>query len=532
MLLPIVQRELLCAARRPMTYWSRSAAVGLGVLALFPIMWQQQWSWISAAALGVKLITQLEDIAYYFTLVGGVWLTAGTVCKERSEGTLGLLFLTDLQARDVVFGKLAAAMMQIGFGLLALMPFFMICALFGGVTAMSVVAIGVKLFTTLLLSLSVGLMASAFCQIERQAMLLSGVVIYLLCFLPARIFGDHFPLSCFGAHHSPPILALGYVLQNGLPLDGLFFFTFDLLVPLGLPLLLLAITWWWLGRTWRKQESRLDTPEITRSPWLARRLKSRRLRDENPFQWLATRWTFRRVGLWLIFALISVILGGYLLFSPTKQNFAADLAVGMLFFLIVPALFLWVAVEATNQLSLERSQGTLELLLTTRMDAEEVLHGQVCGIFLAYSVPITVVFLLIGAVAFVVDNHALIRLAYDSDDLAKGLFFFFAVLFLTQITALIWVGMWRALATKSSGKALLQTLLAVFVLPVGTMLLATPAFMSTNLAFQIGPFQAGFSDRLFAALVLNGGYSMFLALWAWMHLNKALANREALLGST
>ncbi len=526
MLLPIVQRELLCAARRPMTYWSRSAAVGLGALALFPILWQQQWTWASAAALGVKLITQLEDIAYYFTLVGGVWLTAGTVCKERAEGTLGLLFLTDLQARDVVFGKLAAALMQIGFGLLALMPFFMICVLFGGVTALSVVAIGVKLFTTLLLSLSVGLMASAFCQIERQAMLLSGVLIYLLCFLPAQKFGDTFPLSCFGPHFMPPVYMLGYMWQNGIALRVLAILTLEFAVLAGLPLLLLAMTWWWLGRTWRKQESRLDAPEITRSPWLARRLKSRPLRDENPFQWLATRWTFRRVGLWLIFALITVILGIYLLFSPTNQRFAVDLAIGLLFFLIVPAVFLWVAVEATNQLSLERSQGTLELLLTTRMTAGHVIRGQMHGIFQAYGGPMTLVLLLIGAAASTVGNPAWSSIR-TGDDFVKGHFVFFGLLFLAQITAIIWVGMWRGLATKSTGKALLQTLLAVFTLPAGLMLLISADFVSLGMRIEIS-----FSERLIAALVVTGGYSVFLAILAWARLTKALANRDDLLGST
>src|SRR5256885_5281345 len=54
------------------------------------------------------LFRALFGFAFVYCLFIGARLTADCLSEEKREGTLGLLFLTDLKGYDVVFGKLAA----------------------------------------------------------------------------------------------------------------------------------------------------------------------------------------------------------------------------------------------------------------------------------------------------------------------------------------------------------------------------------------------------------------------------------------
>ena len=100
--LPIVARELRVAARRRGTYWVRSGAA-LGILVIgtwFFLLKQGQPP--QGIAMGLFLI--LTGSAVLYCLLSGVWFTADCLSEEKREGTLGLLFLTDLKGYDVVFG--------------------------------------------------------------------------------------------------------------------------------------------------------------------------------------------------------------------------------------------------------------------------------------------------------------------------------------------------------------------------------------------------------------------------------------------
>src|SRR5438309_1780237 len=105
--LPVVERELRAIARRPSAYWVRSvsalgAFAALGYVALI-------------GAVGFSTTNQGRDLfgilswgAFAYCLLAGIRGTSDAVSFEKREGTLGLLFLTDLKGYDVVFGKLAS----------------------------------------------------------------------------------------------------------------------------------------------------------------------------------------------------------------------------------------------------------------------------------------------------------------------------------------------------------------------------------------------------------------------------------------
>src|SRR5262245_24262023 len=101
--LPIAERELRVSSRKALTYWMRFA-MGLFVFAIWLVMLFM----IPArpAARGQMLFTALSGLMFVFCLFAGVFLTADSISQETREGTLGLLFLTDLKGYDVTLGKL------------------------------------------------------------------------------------------------------------------------------------------------------------------------------------------------------------------------------------------------------------------------------------------------------------------------------------------------------------------------------------------------------------------------------------------
>src|SRR5437016_4501236 len=118
--LPIVGRELRVAARRHGTYsirlWIALAAMVIGVFFFVanPRM--------SGEDLAQRIFTGVSGLALLYCLASGRLLTADCLSSEKREGTLGLLFLTDLKGYDVVCGKLAATSFRAFYGLLALFP--------------------------------------------------------------------------------------------------------------------------------------------------------------------------------------------------------------------------------------------------------------------------------------------------------------------------------------------------------------------------------------------------------------------------
>src|SRR5437016_3230774 len=114
--LPIVGRELRTASRLRNTYWTRSFVALAATLA-------GTWFFGFSSQMPPQRIAQnsfigLSVLALGYCLVAGRLFTADCLSGEKREGTLGLLFLTDLKGYDVVLGKLAATSLKGLYGLL------------------------------------------------------------------------------------------------------------------------------------------------------------------------------------------------------------------------------------------------------------------------------------------------------------------------------------------------------------------------------------------------------------------------------
>src|SRR5205814_4596709 len=96
--LPIVARELRVGSRRRATYWIRSGAA-LAVIVV------ATWFFLMAHEMAPHEMAQvlfgiLTGSSVLFAVLSGLRLTADCLSEEKREGTLGLLFLTDLKGYD------------------------------------------------------------------------------------------------------------------------------------------------------------------------------------------------------------------------------------------------------------------------------------------------------------------------------------------------------------------------------------------------------------------------------------------------
>src|SRR6187401_1192201 len=120
--LPIVSRELRVAARKASTFWIRLVAVIIATLIATGFILLAAVGIPGAPRFGPALFSTLTWLGFIATSLAGVFLTSDCLSQEKREGTLGLLFLTDLRGFDVVAGKLLSNSLAAVYGLLAAFP--------------------------------------------------------------------------------------------------------------------------------------------------------------------------------------------------------------------------------------------------------------------------------------------------------------------------------------------------------------------------------------------------------------------------
>jgi ABC-type transport system involved in multi-copper enzyme maturation permease subunit len=157
MLLPVIERELRAEARHAMTYWLR--VIGAGALLIAAALF-----WLNG-----NLRDQQGDQLFYTlhqTLFWAIWilvplLVADCISRERREGTLGLLFLTPLHARDIVLAKALAHGLKGMTVCLAALPIVVVPFLMGGVDWRVATASVLLNLTSFCWALGAGLLASS-----------------------------------------------------------------------------------------------------------------------------------------------------------------------------------------------------------------------------------------------------------------------------------------------------------------------------------------------------------------------------------
>src|SRR5262245_4741 len=126
--LPIAAREAREISRRARGYHLRWIFGLLGIGSILLALWFGRYDQNK----GGIVFLLLTCVAQLYCVFAGVIAASDTISSERREGTLGLLFLTDLKPKDVLLGKIIVSGSYIFFGLLAILPLLMLPLLLGG----------------------------------------------------------------------------------------------------------------------------------------------------------------------------------------------------------------------------------------------------------------------------------------------------------------------------------------------------------------------------------------------------------------
>src|SRR5262245_8454023 len=178
--LPIVSRELRVAARKASTFWIRIVAVIVATLIATGFMLLASVGIPGGPRFGPALFSTLTWLAFITTSLAGVFLTSDCLSQEKREGTLGLLFLTDLRGFDVVGGKLLATSLRGFYSVLAILPVLSTTVLLGGVTGTQILRVSLALLNSLFASLCAGLLVSALSRNAQKAITATFLLVLFL----------------------------------------------------------------------------------------------------------------------------------------------------------------------------------------------------------------------------------------------------------------------------------------------------------------------------------------------------------------
>lgn len=391
---PVILRELRVGSRRWTTYWLRLLAAGVVMMAV--ILWLGGHGHTGQA--GSLVFAWVHRI-----ILASIWIivplmTCDCLSSEKREGTLGLLFLTNLSAREIVMAKAVAHGLR-GFTLwLAAVPLMAVPVLLGGLAWREIVLSCALTFGSILFALSVGLWASVTTrQLNSSvalAVLLAPLAGMLLIMLLMALGGTLSMVFGTGQYGDPAwtdnfeeFFGLFWNAEddwsNALSGGGkLLIITALTFLPIAALLLIASvlIVAQMLRRNWQdkpktKRQSEVEQffcaptffPRFFRG-WMRRSL------ERNPIGWLEKRsWTGRLTS-WIWFALM--ISFGTMLAYATSDRGMLSLFDGLIWLLLVS--FAYVAAGSFRR---ERETGALELILVTPLSERQIIYGRLRGLW-------------------------------------------------------------------------------------------------------------------------------------------------------
>lgn len=466
--LPIAVRELRAAARKPSTYWLRTGtALVFFIIAvwIFTVGRNERPSELSQIA-----FTFIAGAAGVFCLVCGVRYTADCISEEKRQGTLGLLFLTDLKGYDVVVGKLAASSLNAFHAVLAMIPILTIPILLGGVSGYQVARVGLAVVNLLLFSLAVGMVASALYFEVRRATSLTLIILLSVTFVAPATGGlllanNRISQSAIWAFLIP---SPGFTLAaafDGLFTKGLYWSSFAIVHALAW--LAFGGACWLTPRVWQDRpasEARLKWRDrmqrlLLGSP--ARRGERRRqMLDCGAYFWVTARHVLRKRMVWSVLGGTTVLwLGFFAKYRGDWLNESVYVFTALTLSLIFKG---WAISESGRQIAEDRQNGTIEVLLTTPLTLDDFIQGQMRVIkrqFLGPAWFITAVFAFFAVMTF--------KNASNNEDQVSWLTFWIALtaMLFVDLWAIFWSGLADGLVYGNPHRAASVTFSRIFVCP-------------------------------------------------------------------
>ena len=460
------------AARRPSTLRFRWGAAVLAIIVSG--IWLLSFpAWAAATGAVASLFGLQTACAFGLALLSGPFLASDCFSEEKRDGTLSLLFLAGLEAREVVVGKFLGTSLTAMYALLALLPITALPMILGGVGVLEFFRMVLALLNTLFFSLATGLAVSAFVTNYAKGvaatltiLTLTGAVAPVLAELASKVGWPvaGFCLACYSPFY-PFWFArdMAYVL-------GPHKFWVALLAVHFAGWLALALAGSRVRRSWRATDAGLDRPDAElrparrRSQSQSRRASAgasfdpvRRLTgDARPLHWAA----------WLIVVAWGALLyANRSLFPQTWPEWFEASAFAFLLKVLVTFQACRFFVEA-------RRNGALELLLCTPLRNSDLIKAQWHALLRVFLGPL-IIFLALAwlAIAFRPTRAALGSTGWPPDTLSGMRTGGLGAMLLTirlaaDILATGWFGMWLALTVRTPAVAPGLTIFAVLILPM------------------------------------------------------------------
>jgi ABC-type transport system involved in multi-copper enzyme maturation permease subunit len=462
--LPVVERELRVAARQRGTYWGRLvvAVIGWAVAA---------WILLAANGAGAQngaiVFKVLAVLVFAYAALAGLLATSDCLSEEKRDGTLGLLFLTDLKGYDVVFGKLVSSSLKSIYAVLAVAPALAVSIVLGAVTQGEVARVMLVALNLLFFFLSVGLFASALCRQDNRSLGLAALFsTALLAVIPA-LARLHF------LHVANPDAAFIFSPAFGCftAFDDFYdrfphaWFWLNSLMTQVHAWSLLGLACRIVPRTWQDSSAGKATRRrLVKLKSVRGTAERKEVLAVNVFLWRAAQPAMQRTVVWL--SLLAVALARWAMdsvFAVKPFNVPMDL---LALLVAGGVLKIWLASEASATLSADRRNAALELLLTTPLPEAEIVKGQRMALWRQFAEPAAAVFLaniflLFMEVMRLPPGAAML----GQRDLLVGLHLIIGGSVLVDLLALSWVAMWLGLVQRKPNRAAFLALLQILLVP-------------------------------------------------------------------
>jgi len=450
------------AARQRKT-WLRRVLTSLAAMVVFSFIYLASSRQLNSMVLGRELFAILTGFGMVYSLLAGPLTTIDCLSRERREGTLGFLFLTDSHTYDIVLGKMASASLDVLFGLAGALPLIAVIFLIGGINLTQFAWAGVALFNIMFMSLAVGICASSFWASGRAAL---GATLLVLIFLtlglpllgeqvfqlqPGDRFGLWFYSLCPIYMISAQSLAMSSTQLSGwirwLSMGGLQLLAWTCLLVAclrtrqswrDLPANRLQILW----TNWNEGFERW-----TRGSARRRQAWRRSMLDRNPVAWLEGRARLQTLILWGLVFIATTFWAA--------QHTAGDWPRGdtpILWALLAHySLCLWIAIQAPRRFADDKQSGALELLVCTALNPQQMVSGTFRMMRRRFGWPFLAMMLLNAYMFLLLCEQQ----SWGSEELGLGLSAL--IVFPLQVYCFVRIGIYQGLSQTNS-------LLATFAL--------------------------------------------------------------------
>lgn len=410
---PTFQREMRTLGRKRGTYVARCLVVAL-LLGLVGMMYFGFTNDLNRHTTGIERLQALQQLApavtltvlWFLLVVLGLLapsLTAGAICDEKRNRTLGALLTTPLTAAEIVSGKLASALVQLLILVLTSLPLLLAIRVFGGVpTSLVLMGLGVVVATALL-GMSAAMLFSVMARKPSSATGSAVGVVMVMNLAPVivlvvqgtmninlRMLVDWLlPMSApyVMGELSSAIFDVGLSLQSNVTRAWQLHMGYTL--GAGLCCLALAMIRFRAvmrsesvepveaarGSSRRRSQKSAEAPADASAP--IRKAEHGRVVGEQPVLWRELHQASFRSRSRLIITLLAVFgLAAWVYFTGDMASPVVHVTLAAIAMI---ALMAQAAGHTTGAISSEREARTWDVLLTTRLTPFQIIWGKAVG---------------------------------------------------------------------------------------------------------------------------------------------------------